>query len=74
MWALGAVGSSSTNYGTNGGNAMWARPDLECMEYDLAPVVKLDNNDSDIYHRYLEDGRLSIDFSSGAEASSIDRY
>jgi len=75
MWALGAVGSSHTNYGASTSTTkMWVRPEMKCLVWDYEPTVKVDLSDSDIYMRYIQYGKLTVDFSSGSETSSIDIY
>jgi len=77
MFSLDAFGSSDHYYGSSSAkNTFISRPDCSFMAevYELSPSVQVDVGDSDVYHRYVQFGKLSIDFSSGAQTSSITRF
>jgi hypothetical protein len=77
MWGFEANGSSDTYYGASSAKSEFLpRPDVEGLQYiwSLSPSVQADVNDSDVYHRYVKRGKLSVDFSSGAQVSSITKY
>jgi len=74
MWSLESFGTSDTNYGASSATVKyWDRPSLCGLEglWDLNAAVQVDTGDSDVYHRYTECARLSLDFSTGAHESSI---
>lgn len=71
MWNLDAVGSSDTLYGASSAKSkMWDRPDGVLSAESGAYV----ENDSNVYYRYMTDGRYKLDFSSGSEASAIEVF
>lgn len=77
MFSLNATGSSDHFYGASSAAVVyWTRPDVTGMGkvYADSPSVQLDQNDSDVYHRYVEFGKFTIDFSDGAKASSITKF
>lgn len=77
MFALEAFGSSDVYYGASSATVdWWTRPDVSDMGlvYEVTPTVQVDLGDSDVYHRYVEFGKLSLDFSSGAQGSTIVKY
>lgn len=77
MFSLNATGSSDHFYGAGSATvAYWTRPDVSAMGkvYADSPSVQLDQNDADVYHRYVEFGRFTVDFSDGAQTSSITKY
>lgn len=77
MFSLNAFGTSDHFYGAGSATVeFWDRPDVTGMGkvYADSPSVQLDQNDSDVYHRYVEFGKFTIDFSDGAETSSITKY
>lgn len=76
MFSLEASGSSDTSYGSSSSKTKFvSRENVTGMLcWSLNPSVQVDNNDADVYHRYVEFGKLSVDFSSGAESSSITKY
>lgn len=74
MWSLEAYGTSDTNYGASSAAVkFWIRPEVYKMGkiWNLNASVQNDVNDSDVYHRYTETAKLSLDFSSGDETSII---
>jgi len=77
MFCFEAFGTSDVNYAASSSAVYyWTRPDLTGLEnlWDDSPSVMVDNDDSDIYLRYVGSGTLKIDFSSGAQQSSITKY
>jgi|GEM_PF-2503279 len=77
MYSLDAVGSSDEYYGASSATCkFWDRSDVTMMGpiYDLSPTIEQDGSDSDVYWRYTETGRFKLDFSSGAQTSSIDKF
>lgn len=77
MWALEAYGTSDTYYGASSAAVkFWTRPEVHKMGkiWTLNPTVQNDVNDSDVYHRYIETAKLSLDFSSGDETTTIKTY
>lgn len=77
MWALDAIGSSDTYYGASSATVtFWTRPNTQGMGrvWSLSPSVLVDSSDSDIYYRYTDYAKLSLDFSSGAQVSSVIRF
>jgi hypothetical protein len=77
MWALEAFGTSDTAYGASSAAVQyWTRPDVSNMGviYTVNPSVQLDTLDADVYHRYCEFSRLKLDFSTGAQDSSITKF
>lgn len=77
MFCLEGFGSADIYYGASSAkNTFLERPDVSGLGevYELCPTVQNDNGDSDIYHRYVQFGKFSLDFSSGAQASSITKY
>lgn len=73
MYALEAYGTSDTSYGAGATVDFWARPDVSGIGeiWDLYPGVQQDNDDADKYHRYAQYAKMTLDFSSGAETSTI---
>ncbi len=77
MFALEGFGSSDDYYGASSAkNTFLARPDVTALGevYLLSTTVQVDIGDSDVYHRYVQFGKLSLDFSSGAQISSITKF
>ena len=75
--SLDAVGSSDEAYGASSGKAThWTRPDTDGLIglYSLNPSVQADVNDGDVYLRFVQNAKLTLDFSSGEEASGITRF
>jgi len=76
-FSLDAFGSSDVFYGASSAiTAFLTRPDVNGLgkAYELYPSVKVDVGDSDVYHRYVQFGKLSLDFSTGAQTSSITKF
>lgn len=81
MWSLHAMGSGdydgSNSYGpSNAKTKLWTRPNTFQMgeNYSDSPSIEVDNNDSNVYMRYVERGKLELDFSSGSECSTITKW
>jgi len=77
IWNLEAFGTSDDYYGA--GSAVvkrWNRPNTAGLgrEWAISPSVQNDVSDNDKYHRYLDFGRLTLDFSSSAQVADIDRF
>ncbi len=77
MFSLDAFGSSDIYYGAGSAkNTYISRPDVTGIGevYALYPTIQVDNGDSDVYYRYVKFAKLSLDFSSGAQTSSITKF
>jgi len=77
MWSLEGFGTSDTSYGSSSAAVQyWTRPDVSNMGlvYSINPSILLDTLDADVYHRYCELSKLSIDFSTAAQDSSITKF
>jgi len=76
MWSLEAAGSSDTNYGSGATVTYWPRPDVKDMGivWNLNASVQQDIGDSDVYYRYSEMSRMLLDYSTGAQISSITKW
>lgn len=76
MFSLDANGSSDHSYGSSSAKTKFiTRPDVTGINcWSLSPSVQVDVNDYDIYHRYADFVKISVDFSSGSEASSITKF
>lgn len=77
MWNLDAFGTSDTLYGASSATIKyWPRPRTEGLgrEWAISPSVQNDYNDLDKYHRFLDFGKLSLDFSAGAQTVDIERF
>ena len=74
-YGLDANGSSDSNYGASSAKSkFWTRPDNLLPQDVEEPSVTQDTGDADKYIRYGEDGRVILDFSSGAQTSSFDQW
>jgi len=74
MYNFEAFGSSDTSYGSSSAAVKWwARSNIDSMGkvWELYPAILNDVSDSDIYHRYAENSNILLDFSTGAQVSSI---
>ena len=77
MYSLDAWGASDTSYGASTHNARWwVRPDVSQMGIAswINPSVQLDAGNVEVYRRYVENGRFSVDFTSSAQGSTIEKY
>ena len=74
MWCLEAFGTSDTYYGASSATVtFWTRPNVKgagriWAEY---PSVENDVNDSQVYWRFIDFANFMLDFSDGAQTSSI---
>jgi len=77
MWNLFAFGTSDTGYGAGSSEVdWWTRPDasgLGCL-WCLDPTVKVDAGDADKYWRFVEFGKLMLDYSTSAQDSGITKW
>jgi len=74
MWSLEAFGTSDTSYGSGSSKTKFiTRPNVAKMGdvWNLNASVQIDVNDADVYHRYADDTKMSLDFSTSAQDSSI---
>lgn len=77
IWNLEAFGTSDTSYGSSSATVShWYRPNTEGLgrEWAASPSVQLDLNDADKYYRYLDYGRLHLDFSTNDHSSHIEKF
>lgn len=77
MWSLEACGSSDTSYASSSAAVtLWTRPDVKDMGvvWTLNASVQQDTGDADVYYRYAETARMLLDFSTGAQLSSITKW
>lgn len=76
MYSLEGFGTSDTSYGSGATVTLWDRPDVTGMGvvWELYPGVQQDNSDTDKYHRYSQTSRMTLDFSSGSQSSSITKW
>lgn len=76
MYSLEAQGTSDTSYGSGGSVEWWPRPDVIGMGrlWSLNPSIQEDAGDADVFVRYVDSGRFKLDFSTGAQASSIEKW
>lgn len=73
MYCLEAHGTSDTGYGAGSAQVnYYPRPDVSQMGkiYDLNCDVQLDVGDSSRYHKYVESGKFSLDFSDNNQQDS----
>lgn len=77
MFNLQGNGSSDVNYGAGSAAVtFWTRPDVLGLGevIRVVPQVHVDANNSNVYLKYAEFGRLSVDFTPSAETSSIMKW
>jgi len=77
MWSLEANGSSDASYGSGSAAVEFhTRPDVSKMGriYSLSPSVQADAGDADVYWRYVDFGKFKVDFSTGAQLSSVTKW
>lgn len=77
MFSLEAFGTSSVSYGASTAQVtFWDRPDVCGLSkvWSLTPSVQVDNNDSDVYIRFVEFGKLLLDFSDSAQDNLIIKW
>lgn len=76
MWSLEGFGTSDTGYAASSAQVdYWTRPDVFGMGaiWNLNASVQQDVDDSDVYHRYAETAKMTLDFSASAQTSSISK-
>ncbi len=77
MWSLEGFGTSDTSYASGSATVdFWPRPDVSWAGriWTTSPTIPNDLNDTDIYYRYAEFAKFMLDFSTGAQESSIENY
>lgn len=77
MWNLDVYGTSDTSYASSSAVVEhWDRPKATGLgrEWGISPSVQLDLNDADRYHRYLDFGQLTLDFSTSAQTADIEKF
>jgi len=76
MWSLEASGSSDAGYGAGATVTFWNRPDIKDIGvvWNLNVSVQQDTGDADVYYRYADTARMLLDFSTGAQTSSITKW
>lgn len=75
MFALDGHGTSDHNYGASTAQVeYWTRPDVSKlgMIFSLSPTVQAVVGDDDKYLRYLQTGRLVLDYGAGVSGGSIE--
>ena len=74
--SLSAYGTSDTAYAASSAAvSFWTRPDVDGLKlWSLSPAIRVDNSDSDIYHRFTEHAHLQLDFSASAQDSGITKH
>lgn len=75
--SLEAVGSSDEYYGSSSAKSkFWDRPDVSEIGrlWSIYPLLGSDANDADKVLRFLDFGKLTLDFSSGAIDSEVSKY
>lgn len=76
-WNLNAWGTSDTSYASGSSQVnWWTRPDVTGLGCSWCedPSVQEDVNDADVYWRFVEFGKLMLDFSASAQDSSITKW
>lgn len=77
MYALEAFGTSDTSYGSSSATVtFWTRPNVLGLGriWFNSVTIAVDTGDADVYYRYTDFAKLKVDFSTGAQASSITRF
>lgn len=70
MYGITVFGTSDTNYGASSAAVRcWPRPGFA---YSVTPSVFQDTSDTDVYHRVVGADRMSLDFSTSAQKSSLE--
>ena len=77
MFSLEGFGTSDTGYAA-GTSKVDYHPRLDITQmgtvYNLNGSIQVDVNDSDVYHRYVQNAKMSLDFSDGAHTSIITKF
>jgi hypothetical protein len=69
MWSLDAQGTSHSYYGAGTSTSKyWTRPSVASLSrvWSLTPSVQQDGLTATVDHRYVEAGRLSLDWAAGS--------
>lgn len=82
MWSLEGQGTSDTNYGASTAQVTkWTRPDMTglgtigIVNPDvLVDADTVDPNAPNRYWRYIQFGRMKVDFTTSAQTSTIEKY
>lgn len=77
IWSFEGFGTSDSLYGASSATVTyWSRTDVSSMGlvYTVNPDIQQDLNDSDVWHRYCELAKMSLDFSASAQTSSITKF
>lgn len=77
MNSLEAYGSSDTNYGSSSAAVnFWTRPNTANIGrvYNINPSILVDVGDSDVYHRYIDVAKFTLDFSVSAQLATLTKY
>jgi len=76
-WNLNAFGTSDTSYASGSAQVnWWTRPDVTGLgcSWCTDPSVQEDVNDADVFWRFVEHGKFMLDFSTGAQTSSVTKW
>lgn len=73
MWSLEGSGTSDTNYGANGAVTFWSRPDVKDIghTWNLNASIQVATDNTNVYYRFTEYGKLFLNFNSGCQLSGI---
>lgn len=75
MFSLEAFGTSDSSYGSGSAKSkFWTRPDTVGMGQMPKYAITIADDTGDAYWRYVEFGKFMLDFTSGAESSSITKW
>ena len=75
MFALEAFGTSDSFYGASSAKSQfWARPPTLGIGIISKYDITIADDTGDVYWRYVEFGKFMLDFTSGAESSSITKW
>lgn len=77
MFSLDAQGTSHSFYGAGSSTTKyWVRPSVAGLSkvWSLNPSVQQDAGVWTVYHRYVEAGRLTLNFAAGAQTATIITY
>lgn len=77
MFSLEGFGTSDTAYGAGSARVnYYPRPDVTQMGvvYNLNCSVQVDVDDTSVYHRYVQNAKMSLDFSDGTHLSTITKF
>jgi hypothetical protein len=74
MGSLDAYGSSDVYYGASSAIVdKWNTPDIKGIRpiWNLNPSIQLDLQNTNLYRRFLDNGKLSLDFTASAQQAWI---